>query len=388
MPTTLASLLSPLAPSDFRSRYYAQQSVLIDGNPKKFSDLFDLATLRRILESSPVPHPTMKLVLDGRRRSAEDASGILEQCRQGATLILEDVDQYDSRVGIMAANLAREMGEPTRTNLYFSQPSHPGFNRHYDTHDVFILQIQGYKGWRIFDETLRFPLFYQKQHATVPPQIPRLDCVLAPGDVLYVPRGHWHEATAQREPSLHLTVGIYARTGIDFLRWLLNELREDVRWREAFPLTFADELPNDGAVSEGAVGHLRALRCFLAETLGDEEILSRFRTYCIAQDRPVRPFSVPLFDDGPDAFLDDDRFERPGYQRTVLTLKNDAAEVVVWGHVFSFSADAEPALRFIFSRELFSVRELRAAAASLSTEDVEVILRFLLTQGVITRQRA
>jgi hypothetical protein len=386
MSHTLASLLDPLTTSDFRSRYYAKQSVYIEGPPGKFSGLFDLAALRGLLNSSPVPHPTMKLVLDGRRRDASDPGGIVEHCLNGATLILEEIDRYDPRVGVLSANVAREMGEPTRTNLYYSQPGKPGFNRHYDTHDVFILQIAGYKGWRIFDETLRFPLFFQKRHATTVPHVPRLECKLSPGDVLYVPRGHWHEATAQDEASLHLTMGIYARTGIDFLRWLVDELREDVRWREAFPLTFAREPAADGVAPREAVEHLRGLKGFLSEALaGEQDVLDRYRLYCIAQDRPVRPFTVPLFDEGEARFEDEDRFERPDYQRSVVSTEDDVTKVVVWGRVLTFGSEADGALRFIFSQTTFSVGDLLKAAPSLTREDIEVVLRFLLQQGIVTR---
>lgn len=386
MPEALASLLSPLSPSDFRSRYYSKQSVHIGGSPNRFRDLFDLPTLHRILSSSPVPHPTMKLVLDGRRLTASDASAVVEHCQAGATLILEDIDKYDSRVGVLAANLACELGEPTKTNVYLSQPGRPGYNRHYDTHDVFILQIAGFKNWRVFDDPLKFPLFVQKSHPTSASETPRLECTLSPGDVLYVPRGHWHEANAQLEPSLHLTLGIYARTGIDFLTWLVDELREDVRWRDTFPLTFAEELPADGVSPEQAL-HFRSLRRVLSEALGDDDVLSRYRMFCIAQDRPVKPFSVPLFEGDAQSFAEQDSFDRPSYQRSAITRTDDATQVVVWGHVFTFSSAADPALSFIFSHDTFTIRELLDRAGSLSKDDVEAVLRVLLDHGIVERRR-
>jgi len=388
MPAVLPSLLNPLTPSEFRSRYYSKQPVHISNAPDRFADLFDLQSLQRILNSSPVPHPTMKLVRDGQLLYAADASEILEHCRAGATLVLEDIDQYDERVGRFGASLACELGEPNKTNLYFSQPSQPGYNRHYDAHDVFILQISGYKGWRIFDATLTFPLFVQKHHARVPSDTARLECTLGPGDVLYIPRGHWHEATAQREPSLHLTLGINARTGIDFLTWLVDELREDVRWRETFPLTFADELPADGALPQKPMAHFRSLRNLLSEVLSDEEVLARYRTFCIAQDRPVRPFAGAVFQERAQSFRDDDRFERPTSQRSVITRQEDLTQVVVWGQVITFGSAADLVLRFIFSHDAFSMRELLDSAGSMSREEIDDVLHVLLDHGIVTHRPA
>jgi hypothetical protein len=182
--------------------------------------------------------------------------------------------------------------------------------------------------------------------------------------VLYIPRGHWHEANAQHEPSLHLTLGIYARTGIDFLTWLVDELREDVRWRDTFPLTFAEELPADGALPEQALEHFRSLRSFLSEALSDDDVLSRYRMFCIAQDRPVKPFSVPLFEGNAQGFAEQDSFDRPRYQRSAIARRDELTQVVVWGHVFTFSSAADSALRFIFSHDRFSIRELLDCAGS------------------------
>ena len=64
--------------------------------------------------------------------------------------------------------------------------------------------------------------------------------VLEEGDLLYLPRGWWHEAAALDGPSLHLTFGVYRRTGLDLLDALRGELRESEVFREDLP-RFASE---------------------------------------------------------------------------------------------------------------------------------------------------
>ncbi len=385
MPKTLSSILHPLSTSEFCSDFYSKRPLYVGKCPDKFKSLFSWKSLNRILNSSPVPHPTMKMVLEGKPVITTDARGIIERCREGASLVIEEVHKYDEHVGNFAAELSSEISEPTRINLYLSQPSHQGYNRHYDTHDVFILQIAGYKGWRVFDTTIEFPLFVQKFHGSVPPTIPRLECTLAPGDVLYIPRGHWHEATAQIEPSMHLTLGIYARTGIDFLSWLTNELREDVRWRETFPLIIEDETGMISETSSSTIKHFEKLGEMLISKISEPSVLTEYRKFCVAQERRVNPFAFPSQVLKTTSFNQDTNFSRPSYQQVFLEKRSDAeiVEVIVWGKVLKFSAPAEKILQYIFSTSAFSGNQLLEFAPELSWNGIATILDCLVQEEII-----
>ena len=89
-------------------------------------------------------------------------------------------------------------------NAYVTPPSSQGFAPHYDTHDVFVLQISGEKHWLIHAPVHPDPLSTQPwtEHraavaraATASPSSTRC---CAPGDALYLPRGWIHSATAAR----------------------------------------------------------------------------------------------------------------------------------------------------------------------------------------------
>jgi ribosomal protein L16 Arg81 hydroxylase len=85
-------------------------------------------------------------------------------------------------------------------------------------HDVFVLQIEGEKQWRIHPPVLESPLRDQPwndRKSSVEKQAqepPVLEAVLSPGDCLYLPRGYLHAATALGGVSTHLTLGIHAWT--------------------------------------------------------------------------------------------------------------------------------------------------------------------------------
>jgi ribosomal protein L16 Arg81 hydroxylase len=384
MSKTLASIVRPISISEFSADYYSKKPLYIGECPDKFQKVFGWESLNRILNSSPVPHPTMKMVLEGKPVIPTDAASIIQRCREGASLVIEEIHKYDACVGKLAAELSAEISEPTRVNLYLSQPSRQGYNRHYDTHDVFILQIEGYKGWRVFDFTIEYPLFVQKTHGSDPPTIPLLECTLKPGDVLYIPRGHWHEATAQVKPSLHLTLGIYARTGIDFLSWLTDELREDVRWRETFPLNpreLGESISNDSAID---LEHFEKLKGLLVSKISDRYLLQEYRRFCIAQERRVNPFSFPSHVLKAPPISESTAFSRPVYQQVALEIKNSGmVEITVWGQVVRFNGPVEGILRYIFSVHLFTGRELLESAPELSWTDIETVLNSLLQERVV-----
>ena len=79
--------------------------------------------------------------------------------------------------------------------------------------DVFILQLDGRKEWRLYDVPVKHPFMGHKvgrvPQGEPPAQAgrPRMTLTLEPGDMLYMPRGLVHEAaTTDAAPSLHLTI--------------------------------------------------------------------------------------------------------------------------------------------------------------------------------------
>ena len=82
----------------------------------------------------------------------------------------------------------------------------------------------GEKRWQLFPPTLPLPLSHQTsqqlQHEA--PTIPSADYVLREGDVLYIPRGWWHNVIPLNVDTLHLSVGTYGPTLTDYLLWALS----------------------------------------------------------------------------------------------------------------------------------------------------------------------
>ncbi|MFL6246585.1 MAG: cupin domain-containing protein [Thermoanaerobaculia bacterium] len=265
MATALESLLE-ISPIEFRERYYGKQPLLIRGNPRKFADLLTWDDLNRLLNSLSYPHEHVTAVVP-ERAEATTPERLMELCRAGATLRVAQLQTFEPKVGQLLRDLEAETGEPMKVTLFLSQASRPAVEVHYDLQDVLVLQIDGHKSWSVYEPTFDKPVPENWGGPDDTPGPLHMECELAPGDVLYLPRGYWHEALAQRGMSLHLTITMSARNGIDWLTWLAEQLRSDVHFRYELPLHFADE-------------HVAELGEILRSRMADAGTVQSFMEHC------------------------------------------------------------------------------------------------------------
>lgn len=383
--SVLLHLLSPTTPNEFAAKYYAAKPLFVPGGREKVSGLFSWSDLTEVLGSFELSAQPVRIVRNGIFRKAPNHAAVARECRSGATLILDDLHERHLRVGELAASLTAELGEPVSVNVYYSQPGLRGFDTHYDTHDVFVLHLEGKKGWRVYGSPVEYPLSRQKSHPTEAPDDILLEEVMQAGDLLYIPRGYWHEATAQDEESLHLTIGVHVRTAADFMAWVTNELRDEVEWRKAFPLNLREENELEAVVPSSHFRHLTRLSALLGRKIKDPQLLADYRTFCIAQDRPVRQLLLPamtqseLQEIGGNAV-----FRRPRYQRAVLRERlTGEFEVVVWGRIIEIADCDEELLKFVFGATCFSMGELLGVAPKMTVSGVTAVMRVFLEEGIV-----
>ena len=70
---------------------------------------------------------------------------VLAQLSDGATLVLQALHRTWPPLVRFGSALAAELGHPVQINAYVTPPQNQGFSAHYDTHDVFVLQVAGTK---------------------------------------------------------------------------------------------------------------------------------------------------------------------------------------------------------------------------------------------------
>ncbi|MDP9408817.1 MAG: cupin domain-containing protein, partial [Actinomycetota bacterium] len=229
--------------------------------PRDFTDLLTVGDVDELLGPRGLRTPYFRLVkggesppertytraaVAGNRRLTDlsDSARVAERFAAGHSVVLNALHRIHPPVADFCRELAAELGHPTQVNVYVTPPGAQGFKAHHDTHDVFVLQLDGVKHWQVFEPVIELPLASQPSSG-FPPEVlssgePVLDVDLRPGDALYLPRGWRHAARTADDRSIHLTVGVLQTTWYDVLGEAIKLASDELEFRHALPLSGAD----------------------------------------------------------------------------------------------------------------------------------------------------
>ena len=248
-----AWLIHPISVSDFAREFYEQRLCLLSRTePRYYEGLLNGDDLDEVLGKHRLNYPEIYMAKgddDVPKASFSSASGridplaIAKQFDEGGTVIFTQLQRRLPELARLCSALGEVFGSRIQTNIYLTPPNAQGFKPHWDTHDVFVLQVSGSKRWSIYDTKIRLPLKGQsfKSDRDTPGAVSE-EFELGPGSVVYIPRGLMHSAVSTEETSLHITLGVTAFTWADFfLQSVAAAALEEPALRENLPVGFADE---------------------------------------------------------------------------------------------------------------------------------------------------
>ena len=106
-------------------------------------------------------------------------------------------------------------GSMVGANMYLTPGGTQGFAPHYDDVEVFIVQLEGKKRWRLYEPINQsdvLPRFSSPNFSQEEIGEPTLDVVLEAGDLLYFPRGTIHQGNCHEDAhSLHITFSCHQK---------------------------------------------------------------------------------------------------------------------------------------------------------------------------------
>ena len=245
-------------PAEQFARDHWGRAPLLSAAHDDFTDLLSPAAVDELVGRRGLRTPFIRLAHEGTvlppdRFTASGGLGaevsdqvssdkVLAEFAAGATIVLQGLHRMWPPLVDFTRALVEELGHPAQVNAYVTPPSSQGFAPHYDTHDVFVLQVSGEKHWVIHAPVHPDPLKDQvwTDHRAAVAEAgrgePVIDQVLRPGDALYLPRGWIHSATALGDTSIHLTVGLSAYTRADVVDTLLRVVGGSEALRASLPL--------------------------------------------------------------------------------------------------------------------------------------------------------
>lgn len=346
-------------------------------DPAGFTDLLSPADADELLSRRGLRTPFLRVAKDGQLVAASRWTGgggagaeigdqvlderVLEQYASGATLVLQGLHRIWPPLVDFARDLGLALNQPLQINAYLTPAGSQGFATHYDTHDVFVLQVDGRKHWRIHPPVLPDPLEKQPwggraDEVGATAQGPAaLDVVLAPGDALYLPRGWLHSAQAQDASSLHLTVGIRALTRYALVEELLALSAEDQRLRASLP--FGTDVADPDAIEPELTETVEALRDWLLRAdPGAVAARLRQRAWPAARPAPIRPLAQA---DALATLDADSRVTvRPGLRWQLVPHDSDTVALRLFDRTITLPASCEPAARALLTGTVTRVGDL------------------------------
>lgn len=225
------ALLGGLSPKTFMQRHWHKKPLVIRqaipgfAPPLDRADLLELAAQedvqsRLIVQAGADANPPWKFRHGPFARRALPAFN-----KPGWTLLVQGVDLLDERVHALMSQF-RFVPDARLDDVMISYASDGGgVGPHFDSYDVFLLQAQGQRRWRIGrqkDLSLQ-PDMPLKILANFEPEE---EFVLNPGDMLYLPPKYAHDGVAVGE-CMTYSIGFRSPSRGELAGELLQRLAED-----------------------------------------------------------------------------------------------------------------------------------------------------------------
>jgi ribosomal protein L16 Arg81 hydroxylase len=250
MMSSLAELVAPLSEERFltllRERAFAvQRSEGIN----RFERLLSWDTIERLIERGDLPLKNVHLTLARdqvpsmlfSQGDKPDLSRIRRMLERGASVIAYSLETHVPAIETLARNIAGQLRERVTVVGIVTTGTGGAFKLHHDTYDILILQVEGSKHWRIYDDPTVNPV------GGMPPQAPPahdrvvFDGQLRPGDLLLLPAGYWHECENGDGRSVHMIVTIEPLTSLHVVRALARQALEERDFRRPLTRTGGDQ---------------------------------------------------------------------------------------------------------------------------------------------------
>jgi ribosomal protein L16 Arg81 hydroxylase len=393
---TFRRLISPIAPEEFFGEIWERRAVHIPGAADKFAGVFSWDDFNQLLNMSKLwSDRSMKIVLDGEEvdpveygRSGQIREGypaivpeseqITSLLRRGATVILDLIETLSPGVAAVSAALQTATGGVAVCNAYCSWRTHQGFMAHFDTTDVIAIHIEGSKRWRVYEgryensidvEGHNYGSFSLEHHAHAKGRLLE-EIEMTPGDLLYLPRGQYHEALAASDASLHLSFGIGQPTGIDVVSRLLRSLPDEALFRENLPHFDRPQAHRE---------HLRAIADRLHEVLSQSSLSDQIRDW--QRERALTEshgrFNLPS--------RDQSTLYRVRSMGVSVDSRAGAAILTFPGGELPLEPGEENVVSWIIERDYVGETELVARFEALAGDALRILLDRLETCSVLDR---
>lgn len=308
-PFSFDEIMAPIGVERFLAEYEDQQPLHLEGAADKFAQVMSWAKLDQLLDQSSIWSPeTLQLVVDSepvptrdycaaaRNREGVQAmipqpGAVQELIRRGATVVANDIQDLNPGLSAVSAALRETLGAKIQANLYMSSRRRRAFRSHCDAHDVYAVQVEGTKTWNVYEGRAQAPIHHRRfkaSHRIDPDQAKgrlMMAVHMTPGDLLYLPRGWYHDALADDGGTIHVAFGAVHMVGLDVITFLFDHMLGEPGVRTNLPRPRTDD---GGALA----AHLARLGDRVAEVLREPDTVARVRALQLGDATPRPSYDV------------------------------------------------------------------------------------------------
>lgn len=290
----------------------------------------------------------------------------------GASLVIDAIEESLPEVRRVTELLADRFLGICGANTYCSFQGIQALRSHCDLHDVFAVHCEGEKVWRIYENRALDPVDHywgeDRQDYIDRAKGPvMIEVAMRPGDLLYIPRGFYHDAIASSEASLHLTFSVTRHTSRVLFRLLEEVGMKDPAFRAYLP---------DGREEEGRL--LAARLEELAGKIGALMGTSLFRNAIVnRQLATMKPVPDLALSRKPDL----DLYRRSGRPAQV-SLRPDGAFLVWQGGQEPLGLLEEPA-RWLLAQNVVSIQQLEARYPQYGRAALDGLIGLMAGAGLL-----
>ncbi|KAM8977023.1 ribosomal oxygenase 2 [Pelodytes ibericus] len=263
------SLISPIKSDVFFKEFWEKKPLVIKRDDPAISNyyhsLFRMAHLKRVAGSGIHYGKDLNLCKcrNGKkvllpRHGKVSYQQLIKDCHRGkATIQFHQPQRFKDELWRIMEQLESFFGALVGSNVYITPQESQGLPAHYDDVEVFILQLEGEKQWKLYNPTV--PL--AREYAVETEDkigTPTHDFLLKPGDLLYFPRGVIHQAhtPAGSSHSTHVTISTYQNNSwADYLQDVLpgilfDSAKDNVELRQGIPRQHLMQIDSSSAVDQ------------------------------------------------------------------------------------------------------------------------------------------
>lgn len=370
--------INALTHAEFLKEYWQKKPLLIKGGFADFEDPIEPEELAGLAMEDDIE----SRLITNHDDKWESYHGPFEEfsllTETNSTLLVQAVDHWHP--------VAAELLEPFRfipnwriddLMISYSTPG-GGVGPHLDQYDVFIIQGEGKRHWRVGMPDSSLKEFAQNKSLLQVEQFNAIiDEVLEPGDILYIPPGCPHEGYAV-ENALNYSVGFRASDTKDFLSNFADYLIDNELGKTRYSDKTLTLRESSGELKNEEVEKIQNL---MLDAIQDKDVIKRWLGNYLSQpkhDMDLLPLDEPISSDELANYLSSQVINRAGGVRIFYQNLEDCLLLSVNNENFQLPFNTLSAVKLLTDKTSFDADEI---ISSLECLEFAEMLTKLINEG-------